>query len=218
MNLKKILFYVLMFLPVLMCLVALPILPEQIPAHYNGSGQVDRWGSRYEILLFPAATILMGLFMLGMAKLSAKAERDGSNNENICILGGCFSLLLFNAMTVYFLYTDLCKVEDLSSVSVEISQLAFALLGVALIVIGNFMPKVRMNSVSGLRTPWSMKNETTWKKSQRFGGISFILAGLLILLVCFLTKGLACILWSLGILLVTTIVDVVYTYDIAKRY
>ena len=217
MGMKKI-FYVLMFLPIIICFGALPLLPDKIPAHYGASGQVDRWGSPYEILLLPVFVILFGLFMLGMAKLSAKQEGSGKNNEKICILAGIYLFLLFNGMTGYILYTSFQQVEDLSTLSLDISQLAFGLLGIVLIVIGNVMPKARMNTVTGLRTTWSMKNETTWKKSQRFGGIALMVSGLLILLVSCLTRGAACIALSLGILLAASGISVLYTYRIAKRY
>ncbi|WP_246943627.1 DUF1648 domain-containing protein [Bacillus pinisoli] len=35
-------------------------LPEQVPAHYNGAGEVDRWGSKWELLILPG----IGMFML----------------------------------------------------------------------------------------------------------------------------------------------------------
>ena len=37
-------------------------LPETIPAHYGPSGAVDRWGSKYEALLLPGLTLLLGAF------------------------------------------------------------------------------------------------------------------------------------------------------------
>ena len=40
-----ILYVFLMLLPLILTLAALPHLPEEIPAHYGFSGQVDRWGS-----------------------------------------------------------------------------------------------------------------------------------------------------------------------------
>lgn len=174
MKKKKIIFYSLMFLPLVVVLIALQFLPEQIPAHYDMNNQVTRWGSKYETLIFPVITILFGYFMLAMAKFSAKQEENGSNNENVCIVAGILSLALFNAITGYFLYAGFNSIENLSSITLEINQLLFGLIGVAMIILGNIMPKLRMNSVVGLRTVWSMKNETTWKKSQRFGGISFI--------------------------------------------
>lgn len=50
-------YYVIMFLPLIVTLAALPFLPEQIPAHYGFDNKVNRWGSKYEALLFPIVTI-----------------------------------------------------------------------------------------------------------------------------------------------------------------
>lgn len=218
MKTKRIMFYGLMALPLVVVLIALKFLPEQIPAHYDFNNQVTRWGSKYETLIFPIFIIIFGLFMLGMARLSAKHEENGRNNENVCIVAGIMVLILFNAMTGYFLYTDFNKAENLSSVAIDINQLVFGILGVSMIIIGNIMPKVRMNSVMGLRTSWSMKNEITWKKSQRFGGISFIVGGIAIVMVCFFTRGIACFWWTMGIFALLLVVDVCYTYKISKKY
>lgn len=218
MKAKKILFYFLMFLPVLLTVILLPFLPEQIPAHYDLHHQVTRWGSKYEAFIFPALTIAFGLFMLGISSYASKQEAAGKNNENICITAGILTLLLFNVLTGYSLYTDFHKIEDLSAVTVDINQLVFGILGVSLIIIGNIMPKTRRNSLMGLRTVWSMKNETTWKKSQRFGGILFIITGLLILIISIFVKGNACMICSLVILFATLPVSVYYTYRTAEKY
>ena len=218
MKTKKIIFYILMFLPLVVVLIALQFLPEQIPAHYDFDNQVTRWGSKYEALIFPVITVLLGYFMLGMAKFSSKQEENGRNNENVCIVAGIVSLALFNAMTGYFLYTDFHSIENLSSIALDINQILFGLLGVLMIISGNIMPKLRMNSIAGLRTIWSMKNETTWKKSQRFGGISFIIGGVIIIIVCLLTKGVSCFWWAMGIVAILLVVDTFYTYTLSKKY
>ena len=215
---KRIVFYILMFLPLTAVLIALPFLPEQIPAHYGFDGQVTRWGSKYETLIFPAMTVLLGAIMLALTKFSSKQEKTGSNNEKVCLAIGIASLALFNAMTAYFLYTDFQAVDDLSSMTLDVNQLIFGLLGISMVILGNIMPKLRMNSAAGLRTVWSMKNDVTWKKSQRFGGISFIAGGTVIVVVCFFAKGAACFLRAMVILAVLVAVDVSYTYALSKKY
>ena len=40
----KLLYVVLMLLPLVVTLAVLPQLPEQIPAHYNAANEVTRWG------------------------------------------------------------------------------------------------------------------------------------------------------------------------------
>lgn len=214
----KMFYFVLMFLPLAVTVTALFFLPDQIPAHYNAANQVDRWGSKFEALILPAIVILFGLLMLGMAKLVSKAEKSGKNNESVCIISGLCCLVLFNAMTCYFLYMDLHGVEDLTSVSLDINQVMFGFLGIIMIIVGNIMPKLRMNSLIGLRTSWSMKNETTWKKSQLFGGISFIIGGILIIVLCLLSKGIVCFISTIAVFIVLLVIDVCYTYQAAKKY
>ncbi len=93
MKIRKIVYFILMFLPLAVILIALPYLPEKIPAHYGFDNQVDRWGSKYEELLFPVVCIFMGCFMLGMAKLAARQEEHGENNKNVIIVTGILMIL-----------------------------------------------------------------------------------------------------------------------------
>ncbi len=216
MKTKKTVYYILMYLPLVITLIVLPNLPEKIPAHYGFDNQVDRWGSKYEALLFPVISILMGYFLLGMAKLAKKAEEHGENNKNVTIIVGILVLILFNALNVYSLYTSFSKVENLSFVSLDIGQLAFGIIGMLMIVTGNIMPKLRMNSMIGLRTHWSMKNEVTWKKCQHIGGISFIIGGIIIIGICIAMKGTPCLLSVLGVWAILIVIDVFLTYRIAK--
>lgn len=217
MKTKKVVYYILMFLPFAVTLIALPFLPDTIPAHYGFDHQVTRWGSKYETLLYPLVSVLMGGFLLVMAKFSAKQEEHGRNNENVVVTTGIFILLLYNILNGYCLYTAFHAVEDLSSLPVDINQMIFGITGALMIVVGNIMPKLRMNSVVGLRTRWSMKNEVTWKKSQRIGGISFIIGGILTIGVCMVLKGASCIVSVLGIWIILLVFDVFSTYRIAGK-
>ncbi len=215
MKVKKIAFYGLMYLPLISALFALQFLPEQIPAHYGLNNQVTRWGSKYEALIVPIVTAILGYFFLAIAKTAAKHEENGNNNENVCIVAGIATLIIFNVMTGYTLYTGFNKVENLSFNKFDINQLLFGILGIAMIIMGNIMPKLRMNAAAGLKTKWSMKNETTWKKSQRFGGISYIIGGIVIVVICFFVQGIYCFLSTLGVIAILLVIDVFYTYKIA---
>lgn len=217
MKAKKTIYFILMYLPLAVVLIVLPYLPEKIPAHYGFDNQVDRWGSKYEALLYPIATVLMGYFLLAMSRLAAKQEEHGENNKRIIIVTGILVLMLFNALTGYSLYADFSKVENLSSIPLDINQFVFGIVGVVMIVTGNIMPKLRMNSMIGLRTHWSMKNEVTWKKCQRIGGISFIVGGIVIIGVCIVMKGTPCLVSVLGIWVMLIVMDIFFTYRIAKK-
>ncbi len=93
-TMKKIC-YVLMFLPLVITLICMPFLPDRIPTHFGINGTADAWGSKYSILLLPVISILMGYFMLIMAKLAGKQEKTGNNNEKLTMLILCITLCIF---------------------------------------------------------------------------------------------------------------------------
>lgn len=37
-------------------------LPSEVPAHFGGNGDVDRWGSKWELLILPGIGIAMHIF------------------------------------------------------------------------------------------------------------------------------------------------------------
>ena len=179
---------------------------------------VDRWGSKYETFIFPAITVIFGFIMLLITKYTSKQEKSRGNNKKTGINLGIMLLLFFNILFFYFLYADFNRVENLSTMPINIQQLSFILLGVIIIILGTMMPKLEMNSMIGLRTSWSMKNEITWKKSQQFGGKSFIIVGLLMIMINLLVHSSISIILSLVILIGSLPFDIYYTYKMAKKY
>lgn len=219
MNKKRIIYFALMFLPLLIAVIAFPFLPEKIPAHYNFAGEIDRWGSKYETLIFPLVTIGMGLFMLWMAKISAKQEEGGKNNEKIVFYTGMGLSVFFTLEHCFSLYKSFAAAESMSYAhEADINQFVCILLGISLVIMGNFMPKLRSNGIIGLRTPWSMKNDITWKKSQLFGGISFMVCGAIMVVCGIFIDGYTAMGVALGLIIIDTIVCVIYSYKIAKKY
>lgn len=213
------LYYFLMFLPLVITLISLFFLPDTIPAHFSPT-KVDRFGSKYETLILPLFTPLFGYALLALGKQASKKETGkNNNNEQITLISGLGSLLVFNILCLYFLYVDFHQVTDLKQVPVDLNSLLFAALGIVLIVIGNYMPKLKQNSLIGLRTNWSMKNEATWKKSQQFGGISFIAIGVLMVIGnVFFFHGMQSLVFSFLLFGIDLIVTVMYSYFIAKKY
>lgn len=217
MKMKKGIYVLLMILPFLMVGIAWYYLPDQIPAHYGIDNQVDRWGSKYETLLVPMITMIFGLFMLLLAKHAGKKDLSG-NNAKLVDITSILLLVMLNMMNAYFLYTALSQVTDLDTVSVDIYTLVCACLGVLLIIMGNLMPKTKMNGAIGFRCGWSMKNRITWRKCNFFAGVTSLLCGLILLVSCFFLQGVYMICFMLVLMLMMLLVDMVYAHHIAKNF
>ena len=90
--------YALCYGVILLCIVGTAILliftPDTIPVHYNFAGEVDRFGSKYENLIWPIFTIIMGAFFILLAKQQRK--KGETVQEKFFSIPGyvpCFSLL-----------------------------------------------------------------------------------------------------------------------------
>ena len=62
---------------------------------------------------------------------------------------------------------------------VRVVALAVAVL---LVIVGNYLGKVRHNFVFGLRTPWTLANPRVWDKTHRLTGLLMVLGGLVLAL------------------------------------
>lgn len=49
--------------------------------------------------------------------------------------------------------------------------------GVLFIFLGNYMPRIKQNYMFGCKTPWALNNEHNWNRTQRMGGIVFVVMG-----------------------------------------
>lgn len=176
-KLWRTLFYILMGLPLVVTLAALLVLPAEIPMHYNTAGEVNRWGSKYEMLLLPLITLLMGVFLLKVSRWSGK--QTGENRTAVLAIG-CGALLVFNVMTVVFLVKAYRIAALGTGLELSVSRILFGVTGLLLFCLGNVMPKLRRNGWCGVRTAWTMENDENWRRSQVVGGGVMMAAGLVL--------------------------------------
>lgn len=207
-------FILLLLLTLIMPLAALPFLPDSIPAHYNGAGEVTRWGSKYETLIFPALMLPYGLLFLGGCRMTREFP-SGETSERIMVIANIVQFVVFDMMIVYFLYADFRQAERLPALP-DLNRILCGATGLGLIALGNWIPKLKEPGPVGLRTPWSMKSVPVWRKCQRFAGWSLVAAGAASFLAALLAEGLWCWAWTVLALLAAAIAGAAYSWHAAK--
>lgn len=204
---------------ILLCFVCtglfLTIAPDRIPVHYNAQGEVDRWGSKYEFLLFPLIDLVAGAVLGLVSRYEGRKGRD--TNEKIVAGLTIWMLIVFNAMWIFFMAKAIdpdAAVKGLGAFSAKVIGI---LMMVLFIVLGNQMPKVRRNSMLGLRTKWSMASDACWQKSQRLGGYALVLCGIFGIILLALLPGAWTVWILLGIVAVLLMVTLPGSYLICKK-
>ena len=207
MKIKRILVIAFALLPLIVCLIAMAFLPETIPVHYDFRFEVDRYGSKAELLILPAIALVLGAVMVFVKPAN---ERNRKALLNVALGMELFMSVLF----YYLLYVQAAGYTNLKEAPLCFDRFILLFFGALFIFLGNLMPTAGRNSVFGMRTPWSIKNSTVWKKSQLFSGIAMILIGVVCVILAFVYPS---VFVMLGLVILTGIICTVYSYLIARN-
>jgi immunity protein, SdpI family len=189
-------------------LILFDSLPDQLPSHWNIAGEVDAYVDKgLGIYLFPGITLAIALLFPILSSIDPRKKKYKAFQRPWHILQ--MAIVLFFAY-IYFVTLYLAFHPEVSIV-----QFIFAGMGILFIVIGNYLGKVRQNYFVGIKTPWTLDNEEVWNKTQRVGGWSFLIAGLIILINGFVQWQLvASMIVAVSI---AAILPIVYSYVLHKR-
>lgn len=181
-KLEKATFF-LSFLPILVTLIALPALPNLIPAHYGISGKVDRWGSKYESLILPVFSIFWAFFPTMIRKLSVGNDANGSTgNQKMLDILFLIPVLLFNVLCFYFLFMEFSRATSLSSFGGN--RVIVILLALGDITFGNYLPKWRSNSGNSFLVRTTLNSERNRAEVGRHAGKLIVLTGIVVIAIC----------------------------------
>ena len=219
-KLKTIFIFILAVLPAICTAVAVFfILPDTVALHFNLSGQVDRYGSKYEILTFPAIILGIALFFFIIRKVAKIASTDDEKTaRNLDVLDTAILLIFvfFNVLCI-FLLTVMKNPSIMQNDSSVLFIILSACLGILFILMGNILPKTRRNAMIGMRMKFCMDTDEHWYIANRAGGIAMVLAGLCTIIAGLVFRNLTSVFVMVLSLIVFLTVASVYSYVLIKK-
>jgi|GEM_PF-2497957 len=63
---------------------------------------------------------------------------------------------------------------------VDATLLALVVPGLFFLAVGSYLPTVPVNSLLGVRTPWTLRDERVWQKTHTLAGWTFVLGGVIL--------------------------------------
>lgn len=176
-NLKVLIITSLVILlPILAGAVLWNQLPEQIPSHWNASGEIDGWSSK-PFVVFGLPLILLAAQWLCMLGSAADPKKENHSVKLIQLV-----LWIIPILSV-LLHTVTYAVALGKEVRMEVVMPVF--MGILFTIIGNYLPKCKQNYTIGIKIPWTLNSEENWNKTHRFAGWLWVLCGLIIMLTGF---------------------------------
>lgn len=205
-------------------LLAISVLPDTVPVHFNIRGEADRWGSKYELLIMSLCLALMQAFWYISERAFRKQAESPEEKvrveaqNNLKVLSVTFTSVsvlfaVINGATIYMSFSQL----EGNIPAIDIFKIITVAMGISFIVFGNFMPKTKSNPLMGFRLPWTRYNDVTWQKTNRISGIAMVILGVVLTLCGLILKGIVSLVVMLccNVIFITALT--IYAYGVYKN-
>ena len=180
-------------------------LPERVPMHYNIKGEIDRYGDKSELLIIPfIMPVLIYIIFLVVPKIDPKNKLQQMGNKFQTI-----KVLLTTFMSVLALYI----IYSTKNASLSNPNYILFFIGALYVILGNYFKTIKANYFIGIKTPWTLENETVWKDTHKLGGKLWFAGGLVIILGCLILNQKTNFIFFMIITAIITIIPIVYSYQ-----
>jgi uncharacterized membrane protein len=187
---------------------AWPRASDHIPVHFNLAGAADRYGSRVEgLLILPIVATLLYAMTTAWPRIDPRGE-------GFALFTRPFAMVRF-AVAAFMLAIHVAVVLSALGRPVRI-ELIPAVVGAVVALLGNYLPKTQPNWLFGVRTPWTLSSDLSWRLTHRLAGPMLVVTGAITIAIAFIRPGVA-VGVLLGSILLTAAISVVYSYLIWRR-
>ncbi|MFH0961438.1 MAG: DUF1648 domain-containing protein [archaeon] len=152
---------------ILISALAYDRLPEKVATHWGFSGEPDGYSGK----LFGAALLPLFLaFLLALFQLLPKLD---PLRENYPFFAREYQIFQA-AFALFFLGVHSFVLAHALGIQIGISKILAPLFSVLFASLGILLPKTRRNYFVGVRTPWTLESDATWKNANALAGKVFL--------------------------------------------
>jgi len=178
-------------------------LPEKIPSHWNIRGEIDSYNNKSFVWFTSLLPLGIYLLMIYIPEIDPRRESYKKHKKAYKIL--------MNILVLFFIVIHWITIFSALGHQIRVARIIPIGVGILFIVIGNYMGQIRPNYTFGIKIPWTLADETVWRKTHRVGSFAFILSGLIFIIAGIINKSYSFVL-AMSSIFITLIYTFVYSY------
>lgn len=203
-NLKKeIPLLLLSILPISILAYVWNELPELVPLQWGLDGEVNRYGDKMELLIIGLLPIFLYALFLFIPMIDPKKRLEAMGNKY-------YTIRLITALFIAVLFTYI--IFSVKEQSLGNPNYMYMIIGAFFVMLGNYFKTIKPNYFVGIRTPWTLENETIWKNTHRVAGKLWVAGGLFIIISCFIFNEQTALILFLVVTGIITLIPIIHSY------
>ncbi len=197
---------IICLLPMILSFILYDRLPSEIAIHFNEAGVPDDYAPKaFAAFGLPALMAGFNIFIHFMLNADPKKRNAAPAMKYM-------GKWLIPIMSVILVPVTLFIARGYK---VPIEMVVSAMIGVIIVICGNYLPKCKQNYTVGIKLPWTLNSELNWNKTHHMAGYLWVIGGICIIISSFIPLSNAFI--TLIIVLVITIIPCFYSYWLYRR-
>lgn len=178
--------------------------PSRVPLHWNINGEVDRYGDKVELMIFPIVLPLLTYLIFKIGPLI-----DPKNRLNK--MGGKLQAIKF-LLTTLMSTLALFIIYSAKNQSFINPNHAILLIGLLYLISGNYFKTIKANYSIGIRTPWTLESEVVWKETHKLAGKMWFVGGLVVILSSVILENKLNLKLFMVVTAIITLIPVIYSF------
>ena len=200
-------------------IIIFKFLPETVALHYNFEGEVDRYGSKYELLLLNLILIILMIFwafIYILVKRAVEEENITQVTQNIIkltiqiVFFICF--ISFSVIDFYYIF-KVSIIRDLGS-SVSVVFIFLSLLEMSAGILSNPLIN-KFSYFIGYRSKYALSNNEAWIKLNHCSSISLFVFSLISLIISIIFSSIYLVLLCL-LFVISIVPPIIYEIYLRK--
>ncbi len=192
--------------PMIIGIILLPKLPDQIAIHFNVHNEPDGFASKeFFVFFFPVLMAVLHFICVASMQLDDNKEANKKMHQITQWIFPIISIVMYTMTILYAL-----------KYPIDFRVIAMMILGIMLIVLGNYLPKTKNTKYHfGFHVGFSKNlDDKTYKKMARICGYMFIFDGFFMIITSLFDPILSAI--AVALLILQSIILTIYT--VKKAY
>jgi uncharacterized membrane protein len=184
---------------------------EQIPIHWNTSGEVDGWATGKQIPIFLGAIAAGGFVVYLILRFLRKVDPKPTAqlNDTTAMKIGLGVIILMAAINIIVILPGTPK-SDISTIVLLFVSLLFSFLG-------NVMYNIKPNYFIGIRLPWTLEDENNWRETHRLAGVIWFVGGMVSAILCLILSPKVMFPTFIGITIILVLIPSIYSFIYFRR-